>query len=343
MLPWPDPAISIVISTYNRGALLRDAVRSVLAQQGVPAYEVIVVDNNSTDDTRAVVSALARNDARVRYVFEGRQGVAHGRNAGVAASRANIVAFTDDDIRATPQWIASILRAFEEQPTADYVGGRILPMWPGEPPAWLTVAHWSPLAIVDYGSEPLVITPDRWRCILTANMAVKRAAFEAVGGFNPAHQHLPGAVSAIEDHELQLRLLGSGYEGWYVPTIETMAEVQANRLTASYHLRWWYDHGKAVARMTPPGYAFDGGGTMRRTKPNAKRVMGVPLYLVRGALRDFRRATWELARRNQEHLLFHLTRGYEQIGSAYYHATTRAKGHDAGVHTGPPSDRLVTS
>jgi hypothetical protein len=251
----------VVISTYNRGALLADALRSVLAQApDAPPFEVVVVDNNSTDGTRALVAEIARADARVRYVFEGRQGVSYGRNAGVEAARAPLVAFTDDDVRAAPDWVRSIARAFVDHPDADYVGGKVLPMWPRTPPAWITEPeHWSPIAIVDYGDAPQPISLAGFRVLVTANMAIRRAAFLAAGGFDPRHQHLPGAVSAIEDHELQLRLLNRGCRGWYVPSIQTRAEVQARRLSPGYHLRWWFDHGKALARMTPPGFTFDGG------------------------------------------------------------------------------------
>ena len=159
------------MSTYNRGDLLGDAVRSILAQRPdtTPPFELIVVDNNSTDHTRSVVEQCAAADARVRYVFEPQQGSSPGRNAGISAARASIVAFTDDDVRVEPDWIAAIARAFDECPTADVVGGRVLPIWPSPPPAWLTRDHWMPLALVDYGDRPLVV--DRANPIRLASAA----------------------------------------------------------------------------------------------------------------------------------------------------------------------------
>src|SRR5262249_37781684 len=117
------------MSTYNRGELLADAVRSILAQQhsDTPAFELIVVDNNSTDGTHEVIERFSTLDPRVRYVFEPQRGSSHGRNAGIRAARAPIVAFTDDDVRAQPDWLAAIIRAFDEHPHTDVIGRPGLP------------------------------------------------------------------------------------------------------------------------------------------------------------------------------------------------------------------------
>jgi len=147
--------ISAVITTYNRSEMLAKALEAVLSQEtGGVRYEVVVVDNNSTDDTRATVEALiAKGHSNLRYVFEPKQGIAHGRNAGIAAARGDIIAFTDDDNVVTPNWIATIKRSFAENPDVDFIGGKILPQWIEPPPKWLTVDHWWPLALLDRGDE----------------------------------------------------------------------------------------------------------------------------------------------------------------------------------------------
>ena len=91
------PEVSVVISTYNRADSLLAAVSSVLVQDQAPPYELIVVDNNCADETAERIQQLARRDRRLRYVFEPRQGVSHGRNAGIATAQASIIAFTDDE------------------------------------------------------------------------------------------------------------------------------------------------------------------------------------------------------------------------------------------------------
>src|SRR6516162_11213107 len=97
----PDECdVSVIICTYNRQHLLKAALKSILSQQADGLrYEVVVVDNNSTDDTRQVIETfMGRGATNLRYLFEGRQGLSYARNAGVAVSRSPIVAFTDDDV-----------------------------------------------------------------------------------------------------------------------------------------------------------------------------------------------------------------------------------------------------
>src|SRR5678815_492050 len=110
--------ISVVISTYNRASVLPAAIESILRQNAPEVnYELIVVDNNSTDDTRQVVESFSNRN--VRYVFEAKQGPSHGRNAGIANARGRIIAFTDDDVRPAADWLSNIKRAFDNNPDVE--------------------------------------------------------------------------------------------------------------------------------------------------------------------------------------------------------------------------------
>src|SRR5262245_56199272 len=105
--------VSVVLSMYNRSERLPAALEALLNQRGEVPYEIIVVDNNSSDDTAAVVHRTAsRAEGRVQYAFEPRQGLSHGRNAGIALARSPIIAFTDDDVRVSSDWILQLQRAF---------------------------------------------------------------------------------------------------------------------------------------------------------------------------------------------------------------------------------------
>jgi len=269
------PELSIVMCTFNRGALLGDAITSVLSQPA-PAFELIVVDNNSTDTTRQLVDLAAAGDHRLRYLFEPRQGLSYARNAGIAASRGSLIAFTDDDVRVQADWSSAIVRAFREHPEAAMVGGRVLPIWPSRPPVWLTRAHWAPLALADHGEAPIAVTHDRPICLIGANMAFRRPVFDSVGGFASALQRVGDGVGSLEDHEFLLRALAAGWTGLYDPRIVVHAEIQSNRLDRAYHRRWHFGHGHFHALLRSPEMERTARGTL----------FGVPAHLYRQAGAD---------------------------------------------------------
>jgi glycosyltransferase involved in cell wall biosynthesis len=245
--------VSINICTYNRRAFLHTALESVLSQHANGLrYEVLVVDNNSTDDTRQLIeSFIARGATNLRYLFEGRQGLSYARNTGVAAARSPIVAFTDDDIQVAPDWVATIKQTLDDHPEIECVGGKILPRWPSAPPAWLTREHWAPLAIVDYGQKPFYVNTGNQLCLLTANMAIRKQTLQRVGGFLPDLQRVENSIGSMEDHELLLRLWKVQAQGLYVPELVVSSEIAPDRLTKHYHRRWRFGHGGfyALARI----------------------------------------------------------------------------------------------
>jgi len=136
--------VSVVIPTYNRGSQLRPLLDALLQQdtRGI-TYEVLVVDNNSRDNTASVVEAARLSDRSglIRYYFEPRQGVSNARNTGIAHARAPILAFIDDDVVPARDWVYSMKRAFDEYPAADCIGGRVLPVWSRPRPSWREISH----------------------------------------------------------------------------------------------------------------------------------------------------------------------------------------------------------
>jgi glucosyl-dolichyl phosphate glucuronosyltransferase len=272
------PAISVVICTYNRADLLPAAIEHVLAQDdpGTPPFELIIVDNNSTDGTAAVVERASALDGRVLYVRETKQGVSHARNAGVAAARAPLIALTDDDVRVGRAWLASLALAFAAYPGASVVGGKVLPIWPETPPSWLTKEHWGPLALADHGDVPLRVDAANQLCLLGANMAVRRSLFEEIGYFAAAVQRVNTGIGSSEDHEFQLRLFRRGGFGIYDPRIVIHAAVQPDRLDLKYHRRWHTGHGHFNALMRPEYLEVSTVG----------RLFDVPAHMYRAAAAD---------------------------------------------------------
>lgn len=268
------PDLSVVICTYNRPELLRLALTSLLRQS--PAnltYEVVVVDNNSTAETRTVVDEIARSDARVRYVRETRQGNAYARNTGVVEARAPIVAFLDDDVTVRDHWLELIPRSFKDT-KAGFIGGKVLPRWETPPPSWLGEANWAPIAALDYGDESFSITADHPLCLLTANIAFKKEVFAQHGEFSAAVQRAGDSIGSLEDHEFLMRLLRAGVTGLYVPEMIVDAYVGRERMTKEYHRRWHTGHGHFYSVMKDPEW-----------ERSSYRLFGVPGHLYRETAR----------------------------------------------------------
>lgn len=248
------PDISVVVCTYNRAALLRRALQSLFAQKAEKrSYEIIVIDNNSADDTPATVEALkAESPVNLCYFRETRQGNAYARNAGVEQARAPLVAFLDDDCIADENWLSTIKSTFDRDPELAFVGGRVLPVWESDPPSWLSPSHWAPLALLDYGTEERKISGQTPLGLLTANIAVRKEVFDQLGGFLPSLQRVKGSIGSMEDHEFLLRICRGGKCGLYLPDLITWAGVDPQRMTKAYHRRWHTGHGHFYAVLKDP-------------------------------------------------------------------------------------------
>jgi glucosyl-dolichyl phosphate glucuronosyltransferase len=249
-----ETEVSVVIPTYNRSELLRNAVSSVLRQNDSQiTFEIIVVDNNSRDNTREVVfSLIEEHPQRLRYIVETQQGNAYARNAGINIAKGAIIAFIDDDVTVEGNWLRSLKAAFDRRGDLSFVGGKVLPEWSGTPPSWLTPDHWSPLALLDYGSDKIAISGKKPRGLLTANIAFRKNVFGEVGLFSPHLQRVKNSIGSMEDHEFLLRVCRRGKQGMYLPEMIARSPVDIERLTKDYHRRWHTGHGYFYALMRDP-------------------------------------------------------------------------------------------
>jgi glycosyltransferase involved in cell wall biosynthesis len=272
------PTVSIVMPTYNRGGALRPAVESAIDQTAAPeSYEILVVNNNSTDDTAQVLQRLAETYApRVRPIREGRQGVSYARQAGIEHARADIVAFFDDDVRVTSNWVETIVKTFREHPEVDCIGGKVLPDWGTPPPSWLTPSHWAPLALQDFGDELMQVSFENPRGLISANLACRKDVFARVGTFSPEFQRVKDGIGSLEDDEWIRRLWKAGGRALYVPELVTTTEVPSSRLTRAYHRRWHRGHGKFYALLRADEIE----------KSSIGAVFGVPAHMYRSAIGD---------------------------------------------------------
>jgi glycosyltransferase involved in cell wall biosynthesis len=277
--------VSIVIATYNRAEMLRDTLNSLAGLRPGAAWEVIVVDNNSPDRTREVVESMAPVfPAPLIYAFEREQGRSAALNHGFGVADGDIIVTTDDDIRVEPDWLTRIARGFETL-RCDYVGGRVLPIWEGPRPGWLPAVNgrlWAVIALLDYGPEPVKFGA---RVPLGVNMAIRRAALDRVGGFDPRIGRKAGTLLGQEVREWCLRATAAGLAGFYVPAVAVQHLIPRDRLTKAYFRRWFYWRGISRAML----YAETG---LDMEKPEQStldfsqvpHIGGVPRYLFRTAM-----------------------------------------------------------
>lgn len=241
-------SLAIVICTWNRADSLRASLLSLQEQKadGVEV-DVIVVDNNSRDHTRTVVEALADGWrlGRLRYVFEGRQGKQFALNTGIAASNAEILAFTDDDILFPPGWIGALAATFSD-PRIELAGGRTLLDWPGDgPPPWYDDEMHAILGAVDLGQR-LLLPPPHGYAPAGANLAARRSIFQRVGLFSERHfRHM--------DYEFGMRCSRMGVGVAYVPDLLVLAPVDPGMLSRRYFRRWSFKAGISGRDEDAPG------------------------------------------------------------------------------------------
>ncbi len=266
--------ITIVVCTFNRCGLLRKALESMAASE-VPAeigWEILVVDNNSSDDTRLVVEDfVSRYSGRFRYLFEPRAGKSNALNAAIGAARGEVLAFADDDVTVDKQWLYNLTTPLLN---GEWVGsgGRVIARWDSAVPAWLDPKSWivaGPLVQFDRGQQPGSLR----ETVVGTNMAFRARIFERYGRFRTDLGPHPGSEIRNEDSEFIRRLLAAGECLYYEPQAVVYHPVPDNRLNKKYFLAWWFDKGRSDIREAA---SF----VMSRWT-----IAGIPLVYVRRVMR----------------------------------------------------------
>ncbi len=242
--------ITVIICTFNRCQSLSKALDSVAAQVLSESIEwkVIVVDNNSSDQTRELAEDYSRRyPDRFRYLFEPQQGKSHALNRGIREAEGEVLAFMDDDVTVEPTWLYNLTAPLKNDTWAG-VGGRIVPPLNFTPPTWLALEGpydlGGILALFDKGREGSELTEAPYG----ANMAFRKQIFEKYGLFRPDLGPCPGSEIRGEDTEFGRRVLKGGDRLWYEPSAIVHHAVLENRIQKEYFLHFLYDHGRALIR-----------------------------------------------------------------------------------------------
>ncbi len=238
--------VSVIVCTYNRAQSLRQTLQSLVDQKlsGGLSYEIIVVDNNSSDRTREVMDEfMARNGRSFTYRFEGRQGLSVARNTGIRAAHGQILAFTDDDVTVHPEWVESLWNCFRET-GARMVGGKIERLWLCDRPNWFRDEIDGPLIVQDLGQKR-----KKWdssRHTVGANMAFHRSVFEQIGFFRDDLGRRGELLFGGEDREIFLRTRAAGLPIYYEPKAVVWHKVETGRLTKEYLRKWFSEIGQTL-------------------------------------------------------------------------------------------------
>jgi glycosyltransferase involved in cell wall biosynthesis len=243
--------ITVILCTYNRCQLLPMALERVAASTLPPAveWEVLVIDNNSRDQTREVVEDFCRRyPGRFRYVFEGQPGKSYALNTGIREARGEILAFVDDDVTVDPQWLRNLTVPLADGQWAG-AGGRTVPSDPFSPPDWLSKQEpiqWGGVlgGLFDLGDKPCELRMAPYG----TNMAFRKEMFQKYGGFRVDLGPRPGNLIRNEDTEFGRRLMAGGERLHYEPSALVYHEIQEGRARKDYFLAWWFDYGRALTR-----------------------------------------------------------------------------------------------
>lgn len=232
--------LSVVICTHNRAAILQQCMDSILLQL-IPQeyYEVIIIDNNSTDKTAALVQTYCAKYPNVQYFFESKQGLSHARNRGYQVAQSEWAVYIDDDAKVRPDYLSRALAIIQKE-HFDCFGGMYYAWFLFGKPNWLPEG---------FGDKELVradlgLIDGRTGWLSGGNMAVKKKVLEAVGGFDPDFGMKGQTIAYGEENDLQQKLLDRGYKIGFDPDLIIDHAVLPHKLKIGWHLKNSYARGK---------------------------------------------------------------------------------------------------
>jgi glycosyltransferase involved in cell wall biosynthesis len=237
----PDTQISAIICTHNRDTYLGSAIDSLLSQNFAAGFEVVVVDNASSDRTRAVVEERASNP-RLKYIFEPVVGLSVARNTGAQFASGEILAYLDDDAVASESWLQVLYTAYQNHPKLAIAGGKVSLLWSEgmQAPQWLSRGLATNLGAYDLGNTIVYIDKPG----LTPrglNYSIRRSFLEEIGGFDPHLGRVGKKLLSNEELQMTELALQRGWQVAYLPDAHVLHNVDPERLKRSWFLNrgWW--------------------------------------------------------------------------------------------------------
>jgi len=240
--PEPTLTVTVAIPTYRRAGMLRQTLEG-LVRQDYPAdrLEILIIDNNSPDNTREVVASFATAPHAPRHVLETKQGANHARNRAIAEARGEIIVFGDDDILIEPNWVREIVAPFANNPPGRVgaVGGEVIPVFPDGCPDWVAGFHGPQALRADAGPLRPGQVP------MSASLAFLKRTFPELGYFDTELGRKGGVVFGGDENLAIKRLLKGGYEVWFAPAARAQHQMPGSRTTFAYVRKHAFDSARS--------------------------------------------------------------------------------------------------
>lgn len=269
--------LTIAICTWNRARSLERTLNQIkyISLPNV-AWELIVVNNNCTDDTERVLVSFAHY-LPLRRVFEPEPGLSNARNAAIRNATGDYIIWTDDDVLVDKEWLVAYEQAFLQWPDAAIFGGPVYPKFEEPVPLWLQHG-WhsvpSAFASVDFGSVPLPLSPSEGRLPYGANFAIRRAE-QLKHAYDPNLGASPSGRYYAEETTLMGEILNSGAQGWWVPDASVQHCIPQDRMNLDYIRSYYEKLGRTQYFLS------------RRQTTNCEiRLLGRPRWLWRRIIED---------------------------------------------------------
>ena len=225
--------VSVIIPTFNRANMLSITLDSFI-KQNYPkdCYEIIVVNNNSTDNTQDIIDEYVNKYPElVKMFFEKRQGVHYARNSAAYLAKGNLLYYTDDDMIAHEDLISNLTQVFINNPDVASASGKIIPKWEIEPPVWVKenlMNGW--LSLNDLGSETIISESDIG--VYSCHQMMRKNVFFDAGGFNP--ENTAGEWIGDGETGLNIKIKNLGYKFAYVGSSVIEHMIPPSRMTQAY-------------------------------------------------------------------------------------------------------------
>jgi len=288
--------LSVVIPTFNRAGLLRRTLMSLADAEQPDGLDVsvIVIDNNSKDDT-ATVAQEFKEKLDLLYLFEPRQGKSRALNTGIENARCDLIGMIDDDEEVAKDWLVEIARVFLNRwNEVDFIGGRYTPRWEAPPPSWLPPQCTGVVGFSNPGEEELAYGESFKGSMPGGNAVVKLSALCEVGAYNEQLGPVGKDLMGCEDDDMYRRLLDAGKRGLYCPGLAIYHRVPAYRLTKKYFRKWCYGWGASQSVIDAHRREYVG-----------PRILGVPRYIYGDAVRGTFQMLRSLLVRNTDQAFAH--------------------------------------